>query len=106
VQPGHGFGLEQGGGVGMASVEGADFLPRTADFRPCPLQHTFVGGVFPKDEFFDEVEEFLAAFGEGGALLGRRFFAGMLGFPQTGGIIDQLRKDDRTSRRQRPPCPP
>ena len=30
----------------------------------------------------------------------------MLGFPQTGGIIDQLRKDDRTGRRQRPPSPP
>ena len=95
-------GIEQLGGLRVVLVQLAHLPPRAANLGAGTLQHDLVGGVLPQHEVFDDFEQPLPL--DGGVPLVLPVFepAALL----VAGIIDQLRKDDRPRRRQRPPRPP
>ena len=102
VQGGQLVGIEQLGGLRVVLVQLAHLPPRAANLGAGTLQHFLVGGVLPQHEVFDDFEQPLPL--DGGVLLVLPVFepAALL----VAGIVDQLRKDDRPRRRQRPPRPP
>ena len=102
MQGGQLVGIEQLGSLRVVLVQLADLAPRAANLGAGTVQHDLVGGVLPQHEVFDDFEQPLPL--DGGVLLVLPVFepTALL----VAGIIDQLRKDDRPRRRQRPPRPP
>ena len=102
MQGGQLLGIEQLGGLRVVLVQLAHLTPRATNLGAGTLQHFLVGGVLPQHEVFNDFEQPLPL--NGGFLLVLSVFesAALL----VAGIIDQLGKDDRPRRRQRPPRPP
>ncbi len=94
--------VEQLGGLGVIPVQLADLAPALADLGAGTLQHFFVVGVFPLDQFADDVKQLLAP-------LGSLFLVDAIPEPAAllvTGVVDHLRKQHRPRRGQRPPRPP
>src|SRR5262249_5193817 len=72
--------------------------PALPDFVACPLKNLFVICILPLNEIFNDLEKplalfILSLFSSENVRMRRR-------------IVHHLRKDHRSRRRQRPPCPP
>jgi hypothetical protein len=94
MQAGELFRVEEGGGVGVVGVGGAGLAPGFADFGARFFQHWLVGGVFPDDQFFEDLKEAITRCRPTGFEVAGGQFAGMLEFPFPGGVVDELGEDD------------
>lgn len=82
----------------MPGVIGAGGAPRLPDFRAGAIQDLFVRGVFPEDQILDDAEEALPLL-----LLGT-FGGEEVGM--AGGIVNQLREENRAGGGKRATRPP
>jgi hypothetical protein len=95
-------GVEKLDCLRVVLVQFANLSPRAANFGAGTLKNDLVGGVLPQHEVFDDLEQPLPL--DGGVLLVLTVFksATLL----VTGIIDQLRKNHRSSSCQRSSSPP
>jgi len=106
VEPRHLLRVEKLLRLRVVLVQFACLSPRLADLVAGRLQDGFLGGVLPSHEVFDDREESGAGLRPVPLHLRARLLTWVLTPPEVFRVVNELREDDRASRRQGPSGPP